>query len=155
MNPHSPSLRLVAGLLSAVLAASPAAAHGPGHAASAQLEATQDNPDGSYDNSANRNDGVVAANTSGRGNLTSTLKLSQVERRQNKEVPNVAEDRAKTEPGKGEGFFDKKAVWMGGTGLMFGLFGFLAGGPIGALVGLALGAAAGWWGHGKFGKKKE
>lgn len=59
----------------------------------------------------------------------------------------VSESSESEDSGESGGFFKSKTTWIVGGAVLLAGAGFLFGGPIGALIGAAGGAAIGWLAH--------
>lgn len=138
MNPT-----LSAAALALFLAAAPAFAQ----QAAGQLETAETQPELAYENAPTRKSPVAVADARGGAPRRPALTFSKSTPKEETLVPRTGEDRAVTQPKK-ESWLDSKWTLAGACGILGGLFGFLALGPWGALGGLVLGAAAGYFLHG-------
>lgn len=118
--------------------------------AAGQLENALDRPDQTYDRSRARPDDVPAYGSAAASRRPS-LKLDAPKPKDEVEVPSVQrEDRAVTQKDPPPSKWGSKWVTMGASAALLGILGFIALGPWGLLGGALLGAASGWYLHGKF-----
>lgn len=123
--------------------------------AAGQLENALDRPDQTYDRARPRPDDVPAYGGTAASSRPS-LKLDAPRPKEDINVPNVQrEDRAVTEKDPPPSKWGSKWMTMGASSLLLGILGFIALGPWGLLGGALLGAASGWYLHGKFHKSEE